>query len=149
MDQDTAQTKASPAIAIKMVIGAAVGDKRQMSFETYIDHETPQDVAHALADRLMGIVDRQVTKYELQDLKKYLKREEDLLESIKGDLARMDAEHVKAGNKRAATGTVRNPNVLTPKEEQERKNVLTNIENRTKHVAAIKVDIAEREAKLK
>ena len=142
---DTGANKASPVIRISIV--SAIGDKKNMSFETYVDQLTPVKVMNGLTDRIMSVADRQVAKYEIIDLQNLLKREENLLEGMKGDLVRVDADHAEKREAAMSSGTVRNYK-LNPQDKQARQNIVTNIQNRTKFIETLKEDIVSRQEKV-
>lgn len=135
-----AENKNTPVIRIS--IAGTVGDKAQVSFETYADAASPIAFLHALTDKLMAVRDRQVAYYELKDLERLLETEENLFEAIKGDLAREDERQAKL----KAESTTRVPYKMSPKDAQARENIKANIATRTVRLEKLRADIEKRRA---
>lgn len=129
---------------VRISIAAGVNQTRQISFETYVDALTPKEVIDSQVDKLMGVIDRQTAFYEIIDLEKLLRKAEDELEAMKGDLQRVDEMHAK---KRTSDDT-RLGYKLNPKEVAERHNVVQNIKVRTDYVERLKQDIETRRLKV-
>lgn len=125
---------------IRISVAGAVGDKTQMSFETYVDTGSPLELMHALTDKLMLVRDRQVAFYELKDLEKLLRHEEFQFEAMKNDLQREDERQAKL----KASSVSRTDYKQLPKDLQARENIKTNIENRMVHLKRLKEDIEKR-----
>lgn len=136
------EVKNNPVIRIS--IAGTVGDKCQISFETYADAAAPADFISATVDKLMFVRDRQVAKYDLKDLKALVETETVQLEALKQDLQRVDARHSAAAEKAMAKG-MRVTHGLTDKDKTERYNVVANIEARTKRLEMLRARIAENE----
>lgn len=136
------EIKNNPVIRIS--IAGTVGDKCQMSFETYADAAAPTKFLDALADKLMAVRDRQVAYYEIQDLKRLYQAETNQLEALKDDLIRVDKMHQDAKINSEKKG-IRVAKELTPKEKQERLHITTNIQVRTKRLEDMLKDIEKRE----
>lgn len=129
---------------VRISIAAGVNQTRQISFETYVDALTPKEVIDSQVDKLMGVIDRQTAFYEIIDLEKLLRKAEDELEAMKGDLQRVDEMHAK----KRTSDTTRLGYKLNPKEVAERHNVVQNIKVRTDYVERLKQDIEVRKLKV-
>jgi hypothetical protein len=59
-----------PAIGYSII--ANLGEKRQMTVQYFVDGDEPLSVIHANVDRTLAVLDRQIARYEIGDLKKEL-----------------------------------------------------------------------------
>lgn len=134
------QNKNTPVIRI--AIAGTVGDKANMSFETYVDTASPIEFINALTDKLMMVRDRQVAYYELKDLERLLEIEENQFEAMKGDLAREDERQARLKSESAGRVAYK----LSPKDQQARENIKNNIEVRMSRLEKLKADIEKRRA---
>lgn len=125
---------------IRISIAGAVGDKAQISFETYADTASPIEFLNALTDKLMSVRDRQVAYYELKDLERLLEVEELQFKAIEGDLAREEERQVRM---RAENKTRIDYKPLA-KDVQARENIKINIQKRMEFIAKLKADINKR-----
>lgn len=138
-------TKNNPVIRIS--IAGTVGDKCQISFETYVDAASDVKFMNAITDKLMFVRDRQVAKYEIVDLERLFEVETNQLNAMVEDLARVDARHAKSIDRAVASGARVKP-TKNPKEETERENIVTNIDVRKKRLATLATDIEKRKVKV-
>lgn len=130
---------------IRISITGTVGDKCQMSFETYLAADSDVKLLNAMTDKLMFVRDRHVAKAELVDLKKLFETETNALQAIKEDLQRVDTMHASNAAASEKKG-MRVARGLNDKEKTERHNLVVNIDHRTKRLAQMEKDIKAREA---
>jgi hypothetical protein len=136
------QTKTNPVIRIS--IASAVGDKTQMSFETYVDQLTPVVAVNGLVDRLMEVKDRQLLKQNIKDKELLHKNESRQVEATKMDYARTkDRIHNSKLNR---DGRV--PGKTSLKDSQDLENLKVNIETRATWLEKLTLEIEEDKAKL-
>lgn len=129
--------------AIRVSIASSLGDKSQISFETYFDHKTPVEAINVIVDRMMAVRDRQATLAGIEDLKQLIKREEKALVLMGDQLIQVDAMH-----KEEAQGhTGRASYKLNPKQMADRRNVVAGIDNRKRLIENLKEELkAKQEA---
>lgn len=136
------ELKNNPVIRIS--IASTIGDKKQISFETYVDAVTEEKVMHLLTDKLMRVADRQSGFAELKDLKRLLVAETNQYEALIADLERVNKENANKQTVHNSLGK-RAAYELPPKEKQALLHIRTNIEVRQKRLETLKKDIEERE----
>lgn len=135
------EKKNTPVIRIS--VAGTVGDKCQISFETYVDVETPKEVMNALVDRLMSVRDRQLAYYEVKDLERLFEIENNQLHGLMSDLDREDQRQAKL---KSEAGPSRTPYKLPQKDVQARENIVTNVKVRKERLAKLVEDINNRKA---
>jgi hypothetical protein len=133
MSEETKNT--TPVIRIS--VASALGDKSQISFETYADQVTPVKILNELVDRLMLVRDRQSLKYEIKDKERLLMTERRQVESTKLDYARTKDRISKVRDDHQG----RAPFKTSVKDSQDLNNLKTNIETRQTWLTKLEAEI--------
>jgi hypothetical protein len=128
---------------VRIAIDNVIGEKKKLGFETYLDAATPLKMMHSTVDKLMSVADRQITKYELVDLRRYLDQHLNTLRALQDNLATHDSI-VQPKNIEGR----RRPLEPSPKQQADRNNMLATIAKQKEDIQRIKDDITKREAAL-
>lgn len=136
---DNKEASGMPVIRISMQM--AVGDKRGLSFETYVGADADAKFISAMLDKLNFCADRQIAFYELEGLRVQLVHETNMLKALEDNLVILDDNADGQWKKSGKAGTPKR----TPSEAQARTNVETNIKARREMLERLKQDIAKRE----
>lgn len=134
--------KNNPVVRISLT--SALGDKAQISFETYVDATVSKDFMDAFVDKLVSVKDRQQGFEELKGLDALIVTETNLNKSLEADLLRLDTmenEKAKAHNSR---GNSRLAYVTPAKEVESRRNMVANIEHRRQRLADLRNEAERR-----
>lgn len=83
-------------VALGYSIVGSISDKAQITFHHAIAEDESDADVNAKLDRIMGFIDRQVSKYEAPGLRKELADLEDKLMLVDGDMATSEANYQKA-----------------------------------------------------
>lgn len=137
------EQKNNPVIRIS--IASAVGDKQQMSFETYADASSTTEFLNALTDKLFFVANRQAGVAEVKGMQKFLETEENQLAALMADL---DRENKRQADLKANAATTRTPYKLPPQDAKALENIKVNVHERNRRIAKFKEDLAARKSEL-
>jgi hypothetical protein len=127
---------------IRISIASAVGDKQQISFETYADAATPVDLLNALTDKLFYVANRQNEVATIKGLELLLETEENHLSAMMADVERQNKRVDDMRNNHPAH--LRTKFELPLKEKQALENIKVNISERKRRIEKLKEDINTR-----
>ena len=130
---------------IRISIASAVGDKSQISFETYADASSSTEFLNALTDKLFFVANRQAAIGEVKGMERFLKGEENQYAALMADL---DRENKRQADLKANASDSRMPYKLPPKDAQALENIKTNVIERKRRLAELKEDIMKRKIDL-
>jgi len=133
----------NPVIRISIAMG--IGDKANMSMETYVDAITPTEVINALTDKLFFVGNRQAAIAEVKGMERFLEGEENQLAALLADL---DRENKRQEDLRANAPASRVAYKLSEKDAQALKNIKVNVSERNRRNAKLKEDIRARKVAL-
>lgn len=136
------ENKASGMPVIRISMQTAVGDKRGLSFETYVAADAKAEFISAMLDKLNFCADRQNAFYELEGLRAQLVHETSMLKALEDNLVMIDDN----ANKQWLSSGKQGKPKRSPSEMQARTNCETNIKSRREMLERLKQDIAKREA---
>ncbi len=132
--------KNNPVIRISLT--AAVGDKAQISFETYADAAAPKEFLDAMLDKLVAVKDRQVAFAELAGLDNLIITEGNQLKALEGDLLREDARQQALAKNAKET---RVPYKAKQADVTARENIVANIGHRKNRMEDLKAELKRRQ----
>lgn len=137
------ETKNNPVIRISLA--SAIGDKQQMSFETYVDAASPIEFINAMTDKLFFVANRQASLAEVKGMEKLLEIEVNQLAALMGDL---DRENKRQANLVEEAKQTRVAYKLPPKDVQALQNIKVNVHERNRRIEKLKEDINTRKVAL-
>lgn len=139
----TEEAKNNPVIRIS--VASAIGDKQQMSFETYADSSSSTEFLNALTDKLFYVANRQAGKAEVKGMEKFLQGEENQLAALMADL---DRENKRQADMKANAANTRTAYKLPPQDAKALENIKVNVHERVRRITKFKEDLAARKTEL-
>lgn len=141
---ETAQT--SPILRIAMTYPLGGRDGATLSFETFVNQDTPKRAIDELTDKCEEVATRQMLKGVLSAKEDQLDAAEDMLRNMARDYERVNELHQQAQERHLATR--KGAFTIPEKETQNKKNVEISIEATKEKIERLKLDISELKAAL-